>query len=167
MRQPVGQVRFKFGVSGIAETRAELGVVIGQDFRNPCFLVAALPVIGDIRVKKGGQFQPGISGFNQAVIIHRFGNRAGGKKGMVFLALAEPLPVFQHIVYDGTHVFCRFILRIRHIILNAFLIGAVFRVHARHRHLVHKAVVDFFLFIIGKYFAFICRFGLLQGDGSA
>ena len=64
MRQPVWQIRFKFGVRGIAETRAELGVVIGQNFGNPFFFIASLPIIKDIRIEKSGQFQSGISGFN-------------------------------------------------------------------------------------------------------
>ena len=73
MRQPVGQVRFKFGIRGIAETRIELGVVIGQNFSNPCFFITALSIIEDIRIEKSGQFQPGISGLNQAVIIDASG----------------------------------------------------------------------------------------------
>ena len=167
MRQPVGQVRFKFGVRGIAETCIELGVVIGQNFSNPFFLITALSIIKDIRIEKSGQFQPGISGFNQAIIIDRFGNGTGGKNGMIFFALAKSLPILQHIANHRINMFRFLILHIGHIILNAFLIFAVLIILARHRHIVHKAVVDFLFRFTGEHFAFIRCFGLLQGDGAA
>ena len=54
VREPVWQIRFKFGVRGIAETRVKLGIVIVQNFGNPFFFIASLPIIKDIRFEKGG-----------------------------------------------------------------------------------------------------------------
>ena len=62
---------------------------------------------------------------------------------MIFFALAKPLPILQHIANHRINMFRRLILRIQHN-PQCLLIFATLIILARHRHIVHKAVVDCF-----------------------